>query len=190
MATTRISTHFFTLAYGLSITVSLITALLWPQFVDLDEPHGWVYLSAVSGIASLFALVVFLVFIYKIWASIQDGKARTSAGKATGFLLIPFFHIYWLFQVIWGFARDYNKRMSGDGNEALKLPEGLYLAASILVATRWLYRTIATALRAATGTGHLLGPYSYFLTIPTCIFMIIVIYKSCNAVNALQEHRQ
>jgi len=137
-------------------------------------------------VSPLFALVVFVVFVYRVWKAIQDGHARTTAGKAAGFLLIPFFNMYWLFQAIWGFAKDYDRFLDRNEFSASKLPEKLYLAFSILISTRWLYRTVAT-LKPIPGVGCLLGPYSYFLTIPTYILGIIVIYKSCNAVNSLPE---
>ncbi len=180
----RISTAFFVWAYALSVALSLVTSVLWPRFVEREHPYVWVYLSAISGVASLFALVVFLVFIYKVWAAIQDRHARTSAGKATGFLLIPFFNIYWLFRAIWGFAKEFNRFLDRNELAASKLPEKLYLAFSILISARWLYRTIAT-LKPITGVGYLLGPHSYFLTIPVYILAIAVINKSCDAVNAL-----
>src|SRR5215471_2350261 len=61
---------------------------------------------AISG--GLYASVVYLVFIYKIWDAIPDRFARTTPGKAVGFLFIPIFGIYWIFQVLWGFAKDCN----------------------------------------------------------------------------------
>lgn len=189
MDTKRISKRFFVLAYALSVGISLAASLVRGVTMWHEEPELFSYLAGASGVASLFALVVFLVFVHRIWRSIQDGHARTSAGKAAGFLLIPFFNIYWFFQVIWGFAKDYNKHLSHHDTAALRLSERLYLAASILIATRWLYRTIAS-LKPITGVGDLLGHYSYFLTIPTLILAIIIIYKSCDAVNALQEHQQ
>ncbi len=182
----RISNGFFVWAYALSIGLSLVTPHLihgsqnWPKCAPRLLAH-------VSAIAGLFGLAVFVVFIYKVWKPIQDGHARTSAGKAAGFLLIPFFNIYWLFQTIWGFAKDYNRFLDRNEFSTSKLPEKLYLAFSILISARWLYRTIAT-LKPITGGGYLLGLYySYLLTIPTFILAIIVIYKSCDAVNALPE---
>ncbi len=183
-----ISTAFFVWGYAVSAGFSLLAS--WSCHVKRDFlSEGRLYslgYACGSAIAGLLGLVVLLVFIYKVWAAIQDGHARMSAGKAAGFLLIPFFNVYWLFQVIWGFAKDYNKYVDRHEISVSKLFEGLYLAFSVLISTRILYRTIAT-LQPITGVGSLLGPYSYFLTIPALVLGIIVIHRSCKAVNALPE---
>lgn len=93
--------------------------------------------AAVAGGMGMFMLamvcmwvpaVAFFVLIYKAWSAIQDGHVRTTAGQAVGFLLIPFFNIYWIFQAIWGWAQDYNgyKQRHNLGGEAVS--EGLFLA--------------------------------------------------------------
>jgi hypothetical protein len=85
---------------------------------------GWLC-ALVSGIAQF-------VIWYKAWASIQDGQARTSPGKAIAFLFIPFFNLYWMFQAIYGFAVDYNKYIVRHQKQVPPLPEGLYLTILIL----------------------------------------------------------
>jgi hypothetical protein len=57
---------------------------------------------------SIAGAVIYLSLVYKMWASIQDGNARMSPGKAIGFLFIPLFQVFWFFQVWWGFSKDYN----------------------------------------------------------------------------------
>lgn len=49
----RISKGFFVWAYALSVALSLVTSVLWPRFVEREHPYVWVYLSAISGVASL-----------------------------------------------------------------------------------------------------------------------------------------
>ena len=201
MRRNRISKPFFFWAYALSVGSAVIADILAFATVMTGFKQDWLpaqlshvllllhphlaVLYWVLAIGYLLGLVVFVVFVYKAWKAIQDGQARTSAGKAAGFLLIPFFNIYWLFQAIWGFAKDYNRFLGRNELAGSKLPEKLYLAFSILISARWLYKTVAT-LKPITGVGYLLGPYySYFLTILTCILAVIVIYKTCNAVNVL-----
>jgi hypothetical protein len=70
--------------------------------------------------------------IYLMWRAIQDGRPRTSPGKALGFLFIPFFNLYWFFQVTWGFARDFNAHLDRQGLRTRRLSEGLLLAYPIL----------------------------------------------------------
>src|SRR6202035_3460537 len=79
-------------------------------------------------LALLYAGILALVLYYKMWESIQDGHARTSPGKAIGFLFIPFFNLYWIFQLLWGFAQDYNAYVDRHAVNTKKLPEGLFLA--------------------------------------------------------------
>jgi len=76
--------------------------------------------------------VVLLTLIYKMWAAIQDEHARTTPGKAVGFLFIPVFNFYWVFQALWGFAQDYNRYLARHGLNLRKLPEGLFLTLAIL----------------------------------------------------------
>jgi len=87
----------------------------------------------VNLIATLYFGVVSMTLMYKAWASIQDGYARTTPGKAIGFALIPIFNLYWMFQLIWGYAKDYNAYARRHQIQAKRLPEGLFLAHSVVV---------------------------------------------------------
>lgn len=121
-------------------------------------------LFLLGAAALLYGGVVSLIFIYRMWQSIRDGHARTSPGKAVGFLFIPFFNLYWMFQVLWGFAKDYNRHVDRYALRVPKLPEGLFLAYSILHLTLWI---------------PLLGFIAYW------VVSFILISKICDAVNAL-----
>ncbi|CAN5255227.1 hypothetical protein BH20ACI1_BH20ACI1_04020 [soil metagenome] len=52
--------------------------------------------------------ILHLIQVYRIWNVINDGQSRMTPGKAIGFLFIPVFSIYWIFQVWSGFPADYN----------------------------------------------------------------------------------
>ena len=106
-------------------------------------------------------------FIYRIWDAIQDGYARTTPGKAVGFSFIPFFNCYWIFQVYWGFARDYNAFVDRHGISAQKLPEGLFLAFPIV------------------GLAGVVPIFGILTQIASFVIGIIVVSKSCDAVNAI-----
>ena len=57
----------------------------------------------IVGVPILIAAAVFyFIMLYRLWQTVQDGRARTTPGKAIGFLFIPFFNIYWQFVAIWG----------------------------------------------------------------------------------------
>ncbi len=52
----------------------------------------------------IYGMVILAILVYKIWVPIQDGDVRTTPGKACGFMFIPFFNFYWIFQAYWGWS--------------------------------------------------------------------------------------
>jgi hypothetical protein len=96
----------------------------------------------------VLAAIAHLTFVYRFWSSIRDGSPRMSPGKAIGLLLVPFFNIYWLFQVYGGFATDSNKYAKEKGINAPNLSRGLlvFSAALILIPIpllNWIVQTMA-----------------------------------------------
>ncbi|NJK32829.1 MAG: hypothetical protein HC927_10710 [Deltaproteobacteria bacterium] len=79
-----------------------------------QDPKTTEMIAAVP-VGLLLAAIGNLVMIYKMWAAIQGPTARTSPGKAVGFLFIPIFNIYWLFNVLGGWATDYEKYRAAKG---------------------------------------------------------------------------
>jgi len=90
-------------------------------------------IGPLMGPVLLLAAVVHLVFIYRFWSSIQDGSPRMSPGKAVGFLFIPIFNIYWIFQVYGGFATDFNRYIESKGIQTPRLSQGLLVFNVILM---------------------------------------------------------
>ena len=82
---------------------------------------------------SIISTIIGYVLLYKAWQAIQDGKPRTTPGKAVGFLFIPFFNLYWMFIAYWGWAKDCNAYISSKGLSLTPLPEKLYLAYPIIL---------------------------------------------------------
>jgi hypothetical protein len=122
-----------------------------------------------AWIPMLIAAVTLLILFYKMWEAIQDGHARTTPGKAIGFLLIPIFNFYWSFQALWGFAVDYNKLINRYSLNIPRLPEGLFLAYTILVFTTWIPKI-----------GLLLLIVNYFIG-------IVMVSKICDGINSLPD---
>lgn len=85
-----------------------------------------------SWIPMLAGSMAVYVFIYRSWKAINDGQARTTPGKAVGFLFIPLFNIYWMFNIFFGWVTDYNKYIQRYGIQAQPLSQGLWWAALIL----------------------------------------------------------
>jgi hypothetical protein len=125
---------------------------------------GTLLFVVVGGIALLYGSIVLLVLVYRMWQSIQDGHARTTPGKAVGFLFIPFFNLYWMFQAFWGFSKDYNSHVERNQLGVAKLPEGLFLTWNILSFFTWV---------------PILGVIAYWVVLFMCVS------KICDAVNVL-----
>jgi len=125
----------------------------------------------------IYALVMECVLLYKAWKVIQDGSARTSPGKAVGFLFIPFFNLYWIFQAYWGFAKDYNAHVqrhhdvNAGGISIPELSVNLFLAFCILC-------LVGGFLSQVPILGFIVG-------IATLVIAIMVINKLCDAINNL-----
>jgi len=96
-------------------------------------------LALMGAVAGIYSTVVRFVLYYKMWAAIQDGHARTSAGKAVGFLLVPLLNIYWALYMFVGFAKDYNDFAQRHSIRTERLSEGLFLRYAIL----WVFLDIS-----------------------------------------------
>jgi len=133
-----------------------------------EEPFPGALLIVLGVLTAVYIAVVMCVMVYRMWKAIQDGHARTTPGKAVGFLFIPLFNLYWVFQAYWGFSKDYNAFIERYSIATDRLPEGLFLAYAILSVTS-----------AIPYLGMLAGIASF-------IIFIIMVVKICDAVNALQ----
>ncbi|MEK6528143.1 MAG: zinc ribbon domain-containing protein [Nitrospirota bacterium] len=129
-----------------------------------------IFLIGIAGF--IFGSVLFCIYLHRAWKMIQDGYARTSPGEAVGFLFIPFFSLYWNFQALWGWAKDYNSFIQRNAiSDAPKMPEGLFLAWAILSAVSGI-------------------PYFIVLTfIPLYIIGLISTVKTCKAVNFFADRK-
>ncbi len=133
---------------------------------------------------SIISTIIGYVLLYKAWQAIQDGKPRTTPGKAVGFLFIPFFNLYWMFIAYWGWAKDCNAYISSKGLSLSPLPEKLYLAFPIILLCSGIpYVTAATAL----------GSYQpYVVAVPTLAAIavfIIISTQMIDRVNGIYDAR-
>ena len=91
---------------------------------------------AVAWLLTVFSGIVGMMYLHRAWSCIQPGGlARSTPGKAVGFLFIPFFNLYWMFMAWKGLAEDWNRTVSSyeDLKAAPRLSEGLFLTFCILV---------------------------------------------------------
>jgi hypothetical protein len=118
-------------------------------------------------VIATYANVVWFALIYRMWAAIQDGHARTSPGRAVGLLFIPFYNFYWIFQAFPGFAKDFNAYAVRHSLKVARMSSGLFTAFAIL------------CLVAVV-------PWLDLLVSPAIVIVgLVIVSRVCDAVNAI-----
>lgn len=107
------------------------------EIKELNDLFMWYWICLIGsiftfGLSAIASIVLFCIILYKCWQQIQDGYARTSPGKAVGFLFIPFYNLYWIFQAYPGFVRDSNAYIQRHGLPVKLQDEGLATAYCVL----------------------------------------------------------
>jgi hypothetical protein len=145
-----------------------------------------------ANLLAIFSAVVIFILIYKMWAAIQGRHARTTAGKALGFMFIPFFNFYWYFQVYWGWTKDYNRIHESEDFQLPSMPEGIALAVCVLpilsmclvfarlIVSGWKSFTEVAAVNVGLQVSILVG-------LVNTILMAILFNKICDGINALVD---
>jgi len=168
----KLSKGFYVGGWGGGIGLGLVLILIGFAAIaggrgrDADAGVAFILLAYIP---ILFAAVVMLVLVYKMWAAIQDGQARATPGKALGFLFIPFFNLYWVFQVFPGFADDYNAYAARHSLNVPRVERGIFLAYCIL--------TLCAIV-------PILG---MLCVVVNFVIALMMISRICDAVNALAE---
>ncbi|HZR29237.1 MAG TPA: hypothetical protein VFA71_10665 [Terriglobales bacterium] len=162
------------LVISIIFTIVIVVADIWFVAQHPDDPPLLllVGLAALCIIPLAFSLTIFFMFIYRMWAAIQDSYVRMTPGKAVGFLLIPVFNFYWLFHVFHGFAYDYNEYVKRRKLNLPQLDEQLFR-----------YYPIAVLCLLVPFVGTLAWPVGLVL-------LVIIMSKTCDAINALSAVQQ
>jgi len=126
----RMSTAFYLASYVAAMIIAIPLITIVAAALGRTE-EGMPFVCA-GLLVMVYGAVVYMVFLYKIWAAIQGVHARTTPGKAVGFMFIPFYNFYWVFQAIGGWAPDYNRLVADSGAQLTHASEGLGLAISIV----------------------------------------------------------
>jgi hypothetical protein len=121
------------------INPHLYLILVWGGFAlffaGIMQPKDNTYamtLLILSGLVSVISGYIYsLVCLYRCWDVLQGFTARTTAGKAVGFLFIPIYNLYWVFVSLKGMASDANEFLENRGQKR-KISEGLSLLTGIL----------------------------------------------------------
>jgi len=121
----------------------------------------------IGYIPLIYGAVVGAMLIYKMWAAIQDGRARTTPGMAVGLMFVPCFNIYWMFQVYWGWTKDYNLFIDREGLNVPRMNENIALTICILTCC-----SVIPCLGALAGLANM-------------VLMIMFLNSAIDGVNAL-----
>ena len=98
-----------------------------------DFPVAAVGVGGIGLLLMMIAGILGLICVYRAWCCVQPGGARSTPGKAVGFLFIPFFNIYWIFVAFYGWAQDWTRIQASHGNLAAmpRVSPPLFLTALI-----------------------------------------------------------
>lgn len=168
----RVSKGFFLGSVAIGLGIGLVFAIIGTIQSLGGDPYALYNAMSIGGIPIVYAAIVNMVLWHKMWAAIRDGPGRMTPGMAVWLLFIPLFNFYWIFQVLWGFSKDYNAYIKRHDVRSDKLPEGLFLVASCIL----------TFTLACTVSRPILG-----LILVTIAFFIMVVLVSliCDAINAI-----
>lgn len=114
-----------------------------------------ILLALIGFFVNIAAVVFGCIHLYRCWKLLQDGKARTTPGKAVGFMFIPFFNLYWVFVAIAGLAKDVNQYLNERNIAGPRMNEGLALTTAILLVCGIIPWLGLLALLAATITNFI-----------------------------------
>jgi hypothetical protein len=165
----------FSVSLGLFLFLALLTGItvLLQDLVWFQEAPGLgVQIIVVLGIIGfaqflIVQMIYTCVILWKMWRSIQDGHARTTPAKAIGFLFIPLFNIYWIFQAWGAFPNEYNNYVSRYKLPVPNLSARLFTAYPVLI--------LLTLI-----------PFLGILASLVNMFVFVgIICRTCDAVNAL-----
>lgn len=124
--------------YFWSTTIAMFVGyVLYMFYIPHDivtNPHSASMPLNIAQIIMGYAGIVLLIFYYKMWKALPPSFARTTPGRAVGFLFIPIFNFYWIFQVYWGWTKDFNNFIRERNLNIQRAPERLALAICIFYA--------------------------------------------------------
>jgi hypothetical protein len=108
------------------------------QMDEIQKLFTWAWICLLGslitfGLSAIASVVLFYILLFRCWALIQDGYARTTPGKAVGYCFIPFYNFYWIFQAYPGFAKDANGYFIRHGLPIARLDEGLPTALCVFI---------------------------------------------------------
>ncbi|MDQ4120953.1 MAG: hypothetical protein M3209_05865 [Acidobacteriota bacterium] len=176
----KIYLGFYIFSLVVFLTARLMSVIPSVFHRDAIPPAHFQTTGSETGIVAFAAIGQFLAIqialtltlIYKMWASIEDGRARTTPRKAIALLFVPFFNLYWIFQVWGGFPTDYNRYVDRYELNLPPLSAGIYIVYPILLLF------------------SLFPVFGFFTAIIGLFVFAAIIWKTCGAVNLLSQAAQ
>lgn len=122
--------------YAVSIFLTFVGVLII-ALGDIPDVFLWLSMALTTAagigltISSIWMAINMLMAIYRYWTTLQGGNARTTPGKAIGFLFIPFFNFYWVYQCIIGLRNDMNKYIANHRTDIPPIRDSNYLVITL-----------------------------------------------------------
>jgi len=162
----RVGVYLTLVVVGALLSLALLTGAMMASENGADSATVlWIF----TALAYLGLIAVWVVFWHRAWSSIQDGSPRTTPGKAVGFLFIPLYNLYWMFQAYWGFARDFNVYVRERRLAVRPLAESLFRSLAILNALSFI-------------------PYVILFASLACfVVQFMAVHRVCTSVTALAD---
>ena len=178
----QISSSYFWLFLILGIIIVTFRFLSILSFfvISIGGVFGAFILTIVPRLVFLLTAILVLSLYYKMWKAIQDGHARMTPRNAVILLFIPLYNFYWIFQVLWGFAKDYNSFVDRHQIAASKLPENLFMIGILLMFIGPCLNYIVWEF--STGLG-----YMHIGSLPVFIVHLVLIKKISEATSVLDQ---
>jgi hypothetical protein len=164
----------------ISQDISDIKSYLLPFMIDITI--SFVVLIMYGLLTTLVSMLV-----YKSWNAVQDGHQRTSAGKAVGFLFIPLFNFYWIFQAFAGYAKDYNAYLNRYDLNFKILNKDLILTFCVLFLVYNIAPFIIAILNRSFAAQTIVQISEYGIFTVVLGIGAFIISKVCDAINNLAE---
>lgn len=154
-----------------STTITILLFVVALMLVADNDEEEAVLFWVLGSLVAIYGVVIFAVLVHRMWNIIQDGSPRTTPGKAVGYLFIPFYNLYWIFQSFLGWAKDFNRYIREREIKTVDIPETFVKTLCIIA-----------IIQAIPYIGILLSLFYVML-------LSIFIDRACDGVNAVAGYK-
>jgi len=154
-----------------------LTAGLWIASLIVALEGNRLLAIALQAVAGVFVLM----FVYWMWTVVPVPFRRTTPWEAVLYLFVPLVGLYWLFQVFWGYAIDFNRYADRIEGSASKTIRRLRPALGILFCVSFLVFLWGQVVRVFSPTLELFANLVWLTA--------LVLYETavCHSVNSLAD---